>query len=145
MRTEEDFANGFNCGYDCSMQVLADLAPEVGLTEEQGLKLGACVGVGAGQGSFCGAVTAALIAIGYKYGNSAPDDLATKGICLAKRSEFYEKFEKEFGSLTCPGLLGLDLRKPEDSKIAREKDVVHTICPKYCRFAVITAKQILNE
>ena len=59
MRTEEDFAKGFNCGYDCSMQVLADLAPEVGLTEEQGLKLGACVGVGAGQGSFCGAVTAA--------------------------------------------------------------------------------------
>ena len=85
MKTEEQIAKDFGCGYDCAMQVAAELAPEVGLTEEQGLKIAACLGVGAMQGQLCGAVIGALIAIGYKYGNTVRDDMATKGACLAKR------------------------------------------------------------
>ena len=145
MRTEEQFAEGFGCGFDCAMQLMSDLAPEVGFTKEQGLKLAACLGVGAGQGSMCGAVAGALIAIGYKFGNSAPNDMATKGACMAKRADFYERFEKEWGGITCPELLKLDLRKPEDMEIAKEKGLFQKFCPKVCRFAVITAKQILDE
>ena len=144
MKTEEQIAEDFGKGYDCAMQVLAELAPEVGLSEEQGLKLAACLGVGAMQGQLCGAVTGALMAIGYKYGNTVRGDMATKGLCLAKRAEFYERFEKEFGSLTCPGLLNLDLRKPEDMAKAREKNVLSTFCPKVCTFAIITTKDIMK-
>ncbi len=145
MKTEEQIAEDFGQGYDCSMQVLAELAPDIGLTEEQGLRLASCLGVGAMQGQFCGAVMGALIAIGYKFGNTIRGDMATKGACLAKRAEFYDRFEKEFGSLTCPGLLKLDLRIPEDSKKAREKEVFRTFCPKVCRFAIITAKDLLKD
>lgn len=145
MRTEEEFADGFNCGFDCSMQVLSDLAPEVGLTEEQGLRLAACLGVGAGQGSLCGAVAGALIAIGYRYGNAVSGDMATKGTCMAKRAEFYQRFQEEFGSLTCPGVMGYDLRIPEEAKAAREKGLFTTLCPRACRFAVITAIDIMKE
>ena len=144
MKSEEQIANDFQQGFDCSMQVLAELAPEIGLTEEQGLKMASCLGVGAMQGSLCGAVVGALIAIGYRYGNTAPGDMATKGACLAKRAEFYEKFEKEFGSLTCPGILKLDLRKPEDAAKAREQKVFATVCPKACRFAIMTAADIIK-
>ena len=126
------------------MQVLADLAPEIGLTEEQGLKLASCLGVGAGQGSMCGAVAGALIAIGYRYGNSEPNDMAAKGICMAKRAEFYQRFQDEFGGITCPAIMGYDLRKPEEAKIAREKGLFKTLCPRACRFAVITATDILK-
>ena len=145
MRTEEQFADGFNCGFDCAMQVMSDLAPEVGFTEEQGLKLAACLGVGAGQGSLCGAVVGALIALGYKFGNTTPGDMATKGACMAKRAEFYQRFQEEFGGITCPELLKLDLRKPEDMKIAGEKGLFKTFCPKVCKFAVITAVDIMKE
>ena len=144
MKSEEQIAKDFGCGFDCSMQVAAELAPEVGLTKEQGLKLAACLGVGAMQGSLCGAVTGALIAIGYKYGNTVSGDMSTKGICLAKRAEFYDRFEKEFGSLTCPGLLKLDLRKPEDMQAAKDKKVLETFCPKVCKFAIITASEIIK-
>jgi len=145
MRTEEQFAEGFDCGFDCAMQVAADLAPDMGLTEEQALRLTACLGVGAGQGSLCGAVTGALVAIGYRYGNTEPGDMAAKGLCLSKRTEFYDCFQKEFGGLTCPEILKLDLRKPEEAKMAREKGLIKNLCPKACRFAVITAKRILEE
>ena len=145
MKTEEQIAKDFGCGYDCAMQVAAELAPEVGLTEEQGLKVAACLGVGAMQGQLCGAVIGALMAIGYKYGNTVSGDMATKGACLAKRADFYEKFQKEFGGLTCPDLLKLDLRKPEDMEKAKEKKLFETFCPKVCKFAIITATDILNE
>ena len=144
MKTEQQISEDFSNGFDCSMQVAAELAPDVGLTKEQGLKLAACLGVGAMQGSLCGAVTGALIMIGYKYGNTVSSDMSTKGICLAKRAEFYERFEKEFGSLTCPGILKLDLRKPEDMKIARERKVFENECPKACVFAIKVAKEIIN-
>ena len=145
MRTEEQFYEDFNSGFDCSMQVAADLAPIVGLTEEQALRIMACFGVGAGQGSFCGAVSGALAIIGYKFGNTERNDMATKGLCMAKRAEFYEAFQKEFGGLTCPVVMGYDIRNPEEAKIAREKGLFRTLCPKACRFAVITAKRILEE
>ena len=97
------------------------------------------------QGQLCGAVVGALIAIGYRYGNTVRDDMATKGACLAKRAEFYERFQKEFGALTCPELLKLDLRKPEDMEKAKEKQLFATFCPKVCKFAIITAKDMLKD
>ena len=145
MKTEEQIAKDFGCGYDCAMQVAAELAPEVGLTEEHGLKVAACLGVGAMQGQLCGAVIGALIAIGYKYGNTVRNDMATKVACLAKRAEFYQKFQEKFGALTCPELLKLDLRKPEDMEKAREKQLFATFCPKVCSFAIITAKDLLKD
>ena len=145
MKTEDQIAKDFGCGYDCSMQVLAELAPDVGLTEEQGLRLAACLGVGAMKGQFCGAVSGALIAIGYKYGNTERNDMAAKGVCLAKREEFYQRFEKEFGGFTCPELMKLDLRKPEDAAKAKERNLISTFCPKVCSFAIMTARDILKE
>lgn len=145
MRTEEQFAEGFDCGFDCAMQVAAELAPSMGFTEEQALRFASCLGVGAGQGALCGAVVGALIAIGWKYGNTEPDDMATRGLCLSKRTEFYDLFREEFGGITCPEVLKLDLRNPEEAKMAREKGLIKNLCPKACRFAVITAKRMLED
>ena len=144
MTLEEEIADGFGKGFDCSMAVFSRLAPELGLTEEQGKKLSSCFGVGMMQGTICGAVSGAFMAIGYKYGNTEPGDMQQKGLCMAKRQEFIDKFTAEFGSLTCPGLLNLDLRKPEDMKKAQEQGVLSTICPKYCRRAIEIAKEIIQ-
>lgn len=143
MTAEEEITKGFMEGFDCSMQVLAKLAPEIGLTEEQGKRLGSCFGVGMMQGSVCGAVSAAMIAIGYKYGNTKPKDMAQKGLCMAKRQEFIDRFTEEFGSVTCPGLLKLDLRLEEDAKKANEIGVITNICPKFCVKAIEIAKDVL--
>ena len=144
MLTEKEVSEGFKKGFDCSMQVAAELAPDVGLTREQGLKLMACFGVGAGQGSLCGAVSGAMMIIGYRYGNTEPGDMATKGLCMSKKNEFCERFQKEFGSLTCPGIMGYDLRIPEESKKAAEKGLFDTLCTRACTFAVQTVREILK-
>lgn len=144
MLTEKEVSEGFKKGFDCSMQVAAELAPDVGLTREQGLKLMACFGVGAGQGSLCGAVSGAMMILGYRYGNTEPGDMATKGLCMSKKNEFIERFQKEFGSLTCPGIMGYDLRIPEESKKAAEKGLFDTLCTRACTFAVETVRDILK-
>lgn len=143
MTIEEEIAKGFSEGFDCSMAVLSRLAGEIGFTEEEGKRLSSCFGVGMMQGTICGAVSGAFMAIGAKYGNVKPGDMAQKGLCLSKRQEFINMFEKEFGSLTCPGLLGLDLRKEMDMKKAQEEGIFTNVCPKYCKRAIEIVKKIL--
>ena len=143
MTMHEEIAKGFGEGFDCSMAVFSRLASEVGFTEEEAKRLAACFGVGMMQGTICGAVSGAFMAIGAKYGNTEPGDFPKKGLCLAKRQEFIDRFEKEFGSITCPGLLGLDLRNEEDAKKARERGVIEKDCPRYCVRAIEIVKELL--
>ena len=145
MITEEAIMQGFNQGFDCSMQVAAELSGDVGLTKEQGLKIMSCFGVGAGQRTLCGAVSGAMMAIGYRYGNTEPGDMATKGLCMSKREEFYDRFMKEFGTLTCPGLMGVDLTDPEGAKKANEEGLIPKVCPRVCMFAIRTARDLIRD
>ena len=143
MTIEEEIAKGFGDGFDCSTAVFSRLAPKVGFTEEEGKRLSACFGVGMMQGTVCGAVSGAFMAIGAKYGNVKEGDMAQKGLCLSKRQEFIDAFVGEFGSLTCPGLLGLDLRKEEDMKKAHERGVLTDVCPRYCRRAIEIVEELM--
>lgn len=143
--SEKEIAEGFGQGFDCSMAVFSRLAEDVGLTEEQGKKLASCFGVGMMQGTICGAVTGAFLAIGYKYGNTEPGDMGQKAMCIAKREEFVAKFKEKYGEITCPALLnGLDLRKPEDMKAAQEKGLLSNECPKFCKDAILITRELIK-
>lgn len=144
MISEKEIAKGFSEGFDCAMAVFSRLAPKVGLTENQGKKLASCFGVGMMQGAVCGAVSGALLAIGYKYGNTKPGDISQRGLCLHKRQEFIDMFVGEFKNITCPGLLGLDLRKEDDMEKAHEQGILSRICPKYCRRAIEITERIIE-
>ena len=85
------------------------------------------------------------MAIGYRYGNTEPGDMATKGLCMSKREEFYDRFMKEFGTLTCPGLMGVDLTDPEGAKKANEEGRIPKVCPRVCMFAIRTARDLIRD
>ena len=68
----------FEQKFHCSQAVLAAFADELGLTEEQALKLGACFGGGMCKGEVCGACTGALMALGMKFGQFKKDDTESK-------------------------------------------------------------------
>lgn len=143
--TEKEIAEGFEKGFDCSMIVFSALAEDVGLTEEQALKTAACFGVGMMQGGVCGAVSGAFMAIGLKYGNTKPGDMATKGLCFAKRDEFVAKFKEKYGDVMCQTLChGLDLRNPDDMQKANEQKILSEECPKYCKSAIEIAEKIIK-
>lgn len=68
----------FSQKFHCSQAVLAAFSKDLGITEEQALKLGGCFGGDMCKGEVCGACTGALMALGLKYGQSEISDFGKK-------------------------------------------------------------------
>lgn len=145
MLDEKEIAQRFGEGFDCSMVVLSEVSDLLELTKDQTNRLASCFGIGMMQGSICGAISAGFLAIGYKYGNTKPNDTAQKGLVMAKKEEFLNKFKETYGEkYTCPMLLdGLDLRRPEDMKKAQDQNILSEFCPKVCRTAITIIRDII--
>jgi C_GCAxxG_C_C family probable redox protein len=135
----------FSQKYHCSQAVLAAFAEELGITEKQALKLGACFGGGMCKGEVCGACTGALMALGLKYGQSEVDDLQSRLKTNEITVRFLETFGEENGSYICRELLGCDLSTEEGIKYARENNLFTEFCPKMVISATKIAKELMNE
>jgi C_GCAxxG_C_C family probable redox protein len=114
--------------------VLTAFASEFGLSDEMALKIAAPFGGGmARTGKTCGVVTGGLMALGLKYGYTAPEGRdATYGIAR----EFMCRFEELHGSLSCRDLIGFDITSPESRERAQQSGVFQNICPGLVRDAV---------
>ena len=86
----------FEQKYHCSQAVLAAFAEELGLTEEQALKLGGCFGGGMCKGEVCGACAGALMALGMKFGQSDIEDLESRKNSNVDNPEFVNVCIKKF-------------------------------------------------
>jgi C_GCAxxG_C_C family probable redox protein len=76
-----------------------------------------CDGFGGGigrKGSLCGAFTGSIMAIGMKMGRTDPKDKQTVSKVYTKCQEFWNQFEKEFGSNLCHDLTGAHLDREEE-------------------------------
>ena len=72
---------------------------ELGLTEEQALKLGGCFGGGMCKGEVCGACTGALMALGLKFGQCDIEDLEIKIEILDGDKKVIETINKFIGNV----------------------------------------------
>lgn len=99
-------------------------------------KVASAFGGGIGRrGSLCGALTGGVITIGLRYGTNTPSS-KTREQAYSMALEFYERFEKECGSVLCRDLIGYDLTNPEDLKAARSADAFMQKCVHFIRKAV---------
>ena len=135
----------FEQKYHCSQAVLAAFAEELGLTEEQALKLGACFGGGMCKGEVCGACTGALMALGLKFGQSDIDDLESRKKTNDVTVEFLDLFKKENVSYMCIELLGCDLATDEGKEYAKEKQLFVTFCPQMVESATRITEKLINR
>lgn len=135
----------FEQKYHCSQAVLAAFANDLGITQEQALKLGGCFGGGMCLGEVCGAVTGALMAIGLKYGQCTVEDLEGRKLTSDKTKAMMGKFKVENGSYLCRELLGYDITDPEDLAIIMEKQLFTRFCPKMVESATKIAEELLFE
>jgi len=103
---------------------------------------GFAAGVGR-TGNLCGALTGAILGLGLALGRDTPEARDRPPHWYAKRMA--EAFEKAEGSLTCPGILGLDIRDPDDYKTYRERNTWATVCRGLIRAATGMAYDILAE
>lgn len=142
MITEKEVNRMFDEGFDCSQIVLSEVAEKLGMTKEQALKVSACFGIGMAQGSVCGAATGAMMAIGLRYGNSAPGDLAAKDLTFRKRDEFMARFREMNGKIMCPDFLGQRVDTLQDLVLTRCTGI-YDRCPSFCVNAVKILEEIL--
>lgn len=133
-----------NDGHTCSASILMAYAPQFGLTPETAARLTAGFAGGLAQGKTCGAVTAAVMVIGLKYGPGLCVDPYKKELCVYLTQEFCHRFRQKRRTTQCSKILvhnGVDPSDPVQMKHLRGKK----ICDKIVNDAVVILDQLFCE
>jgi len=142
MNHSEKATESFKEGFNCSQAVVSAFAEELNMDKDLALKVSCGFGGGmARMGETCGAVTGAFMAIGLKYGKTIVTDDEARLKTYAKVNEFVEEFKLRNNTIVCKDLIGCVLSTPEGAKIASEKNLHSTVCPKF----VADASEILEK
>ncbi len=132
----------FDRGFDCTQCVVSAFREELGDDFEAVMHTASCMGMGLFRGTVCGAILGGLIVIGWRYGSTEPD-ASSKGLALIKREQFLDEFQKRNGRLTCPDLMGVDVRTNEGNTKAYADGLFDTLCTKLCLDAIDIAKGLI--
>jgi C_GCAxxG_C_C family probable redox protein len=129
---------------NCAQSVLSAYAPqlEIDLTTLQ--KIGSNFGGGMGEGEICGAVSAAFMILGLKYGTDQGVETAHKEIGEALFKAYKDRFVEEYGSLHCKDLLGYNIKTPEGNLAANEKGLFKSRCPLFLEGSIKILDQLID-
>ena len=128
MGSSDEVIRLYNQGYDCAQCIVKAMIDKVGCDEETAMKAVSGMSMGLLEGSVCGGILGALAVIGLRYGNVVPD-ASISGIMIIKRAQFLMEFKKRYKGLTCPEIMGLDVRKDEDNLKAHKEKIYEHFCP----------------
>ena len=147
MNRKETATRYYADAFACSQGVFATFGKDMGLTEDQCLKIGGAFGGGmARQQLTCGAVTGAMMVIGLIYGRGLGDDVSQKEITYEKTNELLTEFQKRNGSLNCRDLLqGLNLNDPEELNKIQDLCLFQTSCVKYIEDVVDIVEEMIGD
>ena len=131
----------FKEGYNCCESILMSYTEVNNISSNIVPRIATGFGGGIGRrGSVCGALTGATMAISLKYGRDRLDQ-SVYDLCVAKSSECYERFKKEFGDVHCLNLIRCDLSTSEGRALFKELNLKESNCVKYVEGA---AKIVLD-
>ena len=103
----------FKEGYNCSQSVVAAYADLYGFTPDQSFLMSAAFGAGIGRmRETCGAACGMFLLAGLERGAVDGKDRARKSATYALVQELAAQFKKEFGTIRCADLLGLNKDQP---------------------------------
>lgn len=134
----------FRDGFHCSQSVIASFCEECGVTSEQALRMGACLGSGMRKGEVCGACTGALVVLGLLYGHCSVCDRASKSRSDKVNDMFMNMFADENGSCVCRELLGCDVSTAEGVKYAVDNRLFADFCPRMVKSAVDILERVIS-
>ncbi|MCS5421336.1 MULTISPECIES: C-GCAxxG-C-C family protein [Psychrilyobacter] len=98
---EKKTIENYKCGYNCSQAILKSCSHELEIDEEALIKLSSGLGFGMYTGQTCGAVTAANIIFGLKYGSSDYNDKDSLRKVYKMIKTFETSFKEKNFSLNC--------------------------------------------
>jgi len=131
--------------FHCSQAVLAAFASEAGITEDQALGLGGCLGTGMRKGEVCAACTGALMVLGLLYGQRHTADRDSRMKANRVNDLLLDRFAAVNGSYICNDLLGCDIKRPEGVQYALDHRLFTEFCPKMVESAVKLTEEIIAE
>ncbi|OGP86986.1 MAG: hypothetical protein A2031_10275 [Deltaproteobacteria bacterium RBG_19FT_COMBO_43_11] len=146
MSKSEKAAGYMKIGYNCAQAIVKTYAGDVGMSEEEGVKMASVLGGGIGRtGHVCGAVSGAALIIGMKFGSTDNTSLESKDKAYQKSKELLERFAAENKSILCKDILGYDISTKEGLMQARQSGVFIQKCPGFVSSAAKILENILNE
>lgn len=134
----------FGEGLNCAQAILAAYCEQFGLEHEMALKLACGFGGGMRIGQTCGAVTAAFMVLGLKYGQTDAEDRRSKEKTYELVRRFVGKFEARNGSVTCKELLGCDISTAEGMEAAQSRDLFKSVCAQLVRDGAEILEELLR-
>jgi C_GCAxxG_C_C family probable redox protein len=133
-------------GYNCAQAVIKAYANDVGVNEEEIVRIASVLGGGVGRtGNICGAVSGAALIIGAKFGSTDNTNIHSKDKAYQKANELLDKFAAENKSILCKELLGYDIKTKEGLKQARESGIMVQKCPGFVSSAAKILESILSS
>lgn len=107
----------FKSGFNCSQSVFAAYADLFGMDTDTALKVSAGLGGGVGRSrEVCGAVSAAAMLVGMKYGATDGEDSESKQRTYAVVQQVIAEFKQTNPSIVCRELLNLPENTVSDPK-----------------------------
>ena len=134
----------FRDKFHCSQSVLASFAGELGLSEEQALKIAYCFNAGMRKGQVCGACSGALMVLGLLYGQADKNDLKSREKSNLMTDRFMDRFKELNGTFICNEILGCDITTPEGAEYARSHGLFVTRCADMVALAVRVPEEIIE-
>ena len=145
----------FMKGFNCSQSVVAAFAQELGLSQEQAVKMSAGFGAGFGRmREVCGAFSGIVFVISTLYGNTDP---AGKSAFYKEIQDLAQSYRERNGgnSIVCKELLGLKkadgsncVGKATESWVAEKRTADYyqkRPCPKLVRLAAEIAQEYIER
>jgi C_GCAxxG_C_C family probable redox protein len=139
--TGEDAGRRMDAGWMCAESVLAALARRQGVESAllPAIATGFCGGVSR-RGGMCGAVSGAVMAISLVGGRRSATD--SREETYAAVQSLIDGFAKEFGSINCPELIGVDLGAEQGRAEFRARGLIKRCHGFTCRAAEMAAEII---
>jgi C_GCAxxG_C_C family probable redox protein len=121
----------FENGLNCSQAILTAFGEPYGIDPETAKNLGRPWGGGVGRlGRICGAVSGAVVLLGYARSGGRNEAEARNNICALIR-ELVQRFEECNGTSVCSDLLGANFTTEEGQRKIKEEMLVKKLCPKF--------------
>jgi C_GCAxxG_C_C family probable redox protein len=133
-------------GYSCSQSVLSAFIDQFDLDRDTVLRISSAFGGGmGGLGGVCGAVTAAFMVIGLKYGSATKHDDEEMNKISKYGRFFMNEFKFRNGSTLCRDLLGMDIGTLEGFNEAKAKGLFENICPDIVRCSIEIVEEMISD
>ncbi|MBN1633120.1 MAG: C_GCAxxG_C_C family protein [Ignavibacteria bacterium] len=116
---------------NCAQSVLIAFSDITGLNDSAAAKIAAGFGGGIGKmQEVCGALSGAVMVIGYKYYDEK-NPTESKNFINKQIQTLLKKFESVYGSIRCRDLTELDFSTEEGMKKKHEENISGVKCEKY--------------